>query len=905
MKGMRGLFCNLKSSKIRTILFSALVAAGVVQLGTTAMAAEGEIAERDILDQAVALYEKLSGEAVAMPNGMNFDEEEFIIKSVALGFVNADEIDNISDSTALRKQDVMTVLYKTIINFDDSYALSSGEVDEILNSCNENALIDEENRAGYAFMIKHGIANTAVNTEPNKSVTWDGCRILVDVLYNIFMQDVTFNTADVNVVIGANIDTITSVIGEPDRIDTSDYGFDWYVYNSDYSKFMMVGVDNDRICAFFSNSDSFSLEGIKSGDSLTAAYRYMKDSSYRFFEKDGKIDAVMFNTQDKIRESSEIDGSIRAAEIIDIINANRVKNSLEPLKIDEDKLETVQDMSKQAKYKSLSQDNSVSHELNGAFHESGYDIFGIYSKLIESDNEALGKGVNVISVGADTIEGYHTMSSIMVDKVSEAELAKAKEPREIAVTKNSISSEENNNKSKEHISFSKIVKEVNRYSAAKDEVETTIETVSSETKEKNAPVIVNPVNEAVIPEGSDCVIELEKSVADEYAVKIFSIEDEEYIVNSYIKTKEKQLTFNSALFESGKDYVITVSAVTEDETIEGEEITVRYGEVSENDISMVSPITGESIDDDSLHIEWESEKFHDFIVDIYDSEGKLALSEKITDANSADIENIAPGNYFVYVSAIRRDNPEVVKIQCDAAVTIALPQPVITEHILEPGEKFYPVYEDKDMGLLCFYDEDIVDVETVDENGNSVMVSRKKITEKQVKSVNYYEQLAKLQNKVEYFEGSNTLQTVKSDEVQYVSPTGDMSINGRTVYNGEIGNAVVKEAEKYLGVPYVWGGTTPAGFDCSGLVQYVYKSLGIDISRVTYTQVNEGVEVSKDELQPGDLVFFAKNGDVHHVGIYAGNDMMIHAPHTGAVVEYQSLNDAYYADSFYCGRRMY
>lgn len=905
MKGMRGLSCNLKSSKIRMTLFAALVVAGIGQLSSTALAAEGEIAERDMLDQAVALYEKLSGESVIIPDGVKFNsEEDFINKSVVLGFINADETENISNSIALRKQDVMTVLYKTIINFDDSYALSSGEVDEIMNSCNENALIDEENRAGYAFMIKHGITNTAVDTEPNKPVTWDGCRILVDALYNIFMQEITFAASDINVVIGANIETVTAELGEPDRIDTSDYGFDWYVYNSDYSRFMMVGVDNGRICAFFSNSDNFSLEGVKSGDSITSAYKYMKDPSYRFFEKDGKIDAVMFNTQDKILESSEIDGSIREFELIDIINANRAKNSLEPLKIDESKLDSARDMASQPKYKNLSRDNMVEHELDGAFHESGYDVFGIYKKLLESENKAFDKDCNIIAIGADTIEGYHTMVSIMLDKASGNDYANAKDLRE---ADNDLESNSHDaGEIKENISFGKIIKEIKRDSRSENEAESTVETITLDNGEKNAPVIVNPVNEAVIPDGSDCVLELQKSVADEYAVKIFSIEDEKYIVNSYIKTKEKQLVFDSSLFETGKDYTISVSSLTDTATVEGEEITVRYGEASESDISMLSPAAGETIDDDNLHIEWESEKFHDFIIDIYDSEGKLVLSEQITDSKSADIENVAPGNYFIYVSAIRRGNSEVVKAQCNAAVKIDLPQPVITEYILEPGEKFYPVYEDREMGLLRFYDEDIINVETVDKNGNSITVSRKKITEKQVKSVNYYKQLAAMQSKVEYFEGSDTLQTVKSDELQYVNMQGDISVNGnKAAYNDKIGDAIVKEAEKYLGVPYVWGGAAPDGFDCSGLVQYVYKSLGIDISRVTYTQVEEGKEVSREELKPGDLVFFANNGDVHHVGIYVGSNMMIHAPYTGAVVEYQSLNDDYYSNSFYCGRRMY
>lgn len=104
--------------------------------------------------------------------------------------------------------------------------------------------------------------------------------------------------------------------------------------------------------------------------------------------------------------------------------------------------------------------------------------------------------------------------------------------------------------------------------------------------------------------------------------------------------------------------------------------------------------------------------------------------------------------------------------------------------------------------------------------------------------------------------------------------------------------SVVNEAKKYLGVPYVWGGTSPSGFDCSGLVQYVYKhALGIDISRTTSTQVNAGIGVSASDLKPGDLVF-PHSG---HVQMYIGNGKVIHAPQTGDVVKISNLGKVWKA----------
>jgi peptidoglycan DL-endopeptidase CwlO len=95
-------------------------------------------------------------------------------------------------------------------------------------------------------------------------------------------------------------------------------------------------------------------------------------------------------------------------------------------------------------------------------------------------------------------------------------------------------------------------------------------------------------------------------------------------------------------------------------------------------------------------------------------------------------------------------------------------------------------------------------------------------------------------------------------------------------------------AMQYLGVPYVWGGATPAGFDCSGLVMYVYAQLGISLPHFAAAQYGFGTPVSRDQLQPGDLVFF---DGLDHVGIYIGGDQMIHAPHTGDVVKIAPLSD--------------
>ena len=105
---------------------------------------------------------------------------------------------------------------------------------------------------------------------------------------------------------------------------------------------------------------------------------------------------------------------------------------------------------------------------------------------------------------------------------------------------------------------------------------------------------------------------------------------------------------------------------------------------------------------------------------------------------------------------------------------------------------------------------------------------------------------------------------------------------------GGSGDPIVGLAERYLGTPYQWGGSQPGGFDCSGLVQYVYGQAGVDLPRTAADQAQVGQPVaSLAAAQPGDLVAFGQ--PVDHIGIYAGNGMMVAAPKTGDVVKLQPV----------------
>jgi len=114
-------------------------------------------------------------------------------------------------------------------------------------------------------------------------------------------------------------------------------------------------------------------------------------------------------------------------------------------------------------------------------------------------------------------------------------------------------------------------------------------------------------------------------------------------------------------------------------------------------------------------------------------------------------------------------------------------------------------------------------------------------------------------------------------------------------YGGVVGIAM-----RYLGTPYVWGGASPSGFDCSGFTMYVYAQVGVSLPHNAAAQYGYGSPVSRSDLQPGDLVFFDGLG---HVGLYVGGGTFIHSPHTGDVVKISSLS-GWYASAYVGARRL-
>ncbi|WP_069811778.1 C40 family peptidase [Streptomyces sp. TP-A0874] len=112
---------------------------------------------------------------------------------------------------------------------------------------------------------------------------------------------------------------------------------------------------------------------------------------------------------------------------------------------------------------------------------------------------------------------------------------------------------------------------------------------------------------------------------------------------------------------------------------------------------------------------------------------------------------------------------------------------------------------------------------------------------------------------------------------------------GNDVPESQRAAVALSAAQTKIGAPYVWGATGPSSFDCSGLTSWAYAQAGVSLDRTSEAQANNGVRIGQSQLKPGDLVFFY--GDLHHVGLYAGNGQVLHAPKPGANVRYESINN--------------
>ncbi|MEM6819337.1 MAG: C40 family peptidase [Pseudomonadota bacterium] len=135
----------------------------------------------------------------------------------------------------------------------------------------------------------------------------------------------------------------------------------------------------------------------------------------------------------------------------------------------------------------------------------------------------------------------------------------------------------------------------------------------------------------------------------------------------------------------------------------------------------------------------------------------------------------------------------------------------------------------------------------------------------------------------------------RADEIPRVARSSDTA-KGTSNVSGGVGWIVASIAQEQIGVPYRYGGSTPRGFDCSGLVHFAYAGAGIDVPRTTGALWQASSTVARADARPGDVLFFDIDGKPSHVGIYLGDGFFVHAPSSGKQVNTQRLDSGWYRD---------
>lgn len=313
------------------------------------------------------------------------------------------------------------------------------------------------------------------------------------------------------------------------------------------------------------------------------------------------------------------------------------------------------------------------------------------------------------------------------------------------------------------------------------------------------------------------------------------------------------------------------AAVTENET-ENESAENESATSKSIDSASISKII-QNIQDCDSKIEYKMQKLNELKEQIKEKENQIEENKKLIELAEADIEE-KDNALSERLNTIQKNGG------VESTPMVYLDALLSSQDVLDAVKKVHLISK------ICTNDKKLIQEakdakNNLNETKNTIEKEQKELENNKEFLENEIKQLENDKEKlIDYIKENSNLLDLSTSNIIPVTLPSDIS---------EEAKALILEAEKYLGIPYLWGGTTPEGFDCSGLMQYVFAAEGISIPRVSQEQQRFCTKISMAEIKPGDLVF-NKPSDATHVGMYIGNDMYIHAPHTGDVVKISQLS---------------
>lgn len=552
---------------------------------------------------AVGIYEQITHTAVKIPdNSPVSGENENLVKAVTLGLIEPNDKVFYSDGDGISAQSAADITYKAVTAADKAFVIDEPQARHILNDEYNNSVLDNECRTAYAFMLKHAIMPYNFVENQLLPMSAENAERTAENVRRIFCPETRFSVDGKTVVIGESDASLIAKFGNPNRIDKMQSGFEWHVYNSDYSRFMMVGVREGVVCAFFSNCDRLD----KSALSDTP-------SDLICDEQTGEPDAVYHNNTAVDLSDNMTDEMRRlcGAELLDMINAARYKLKLSVF-INNDTL-AKQALAESRLFALGNADVGAEKELTRLCAD---DIFACYEEILSLRHEQIRTfSPKTVSYGAVGVweNGGKVYTTFLADdggRVVPSVVASA-------------------------------VPEKMEYPAV---------------CEGNAEIL-SPCDGEYVADGEPLTFTFAAVGAESYHIEILNCETRDYVVNADITGDLNEYRVSADRFLSGIDYEVYAKAYYGNECVAEHDALISYG--TAEPIQILSPTQQHTLTSSEISIVWRAPLYTDFQIEIIGEDGTQAALSRVIDKTQTNVSELSEGKYTVRVSAMRRDSNTV------------------------------------------------------------------------------------------------------------------------------------------------------------------------------------------------------------------------------------------------------